>query len=237
MRVTKALAALVHGVRAPSRIQEVTTEAAMAVFAIAVFLVAFANTWSAITEQGNQALVAESAKLLPAATMPLPGGSSVPAVDLSLPQRQFTQILGGALQKTIVPYVVMALAAMIFLRFAANAQVGYLQCLAAISATALIDVIGIVISTLMHLGFETTRAGLHAGVFIDPISHPMWFLWLQSFSIATLWQFVASCIGLVTWSGLHWRYGVVVGGVVWIVTRLVLGGFALMAWIVSLGAK
>ena len=235
MRVTKALAALVHGVRAPSRIQEVTTEAAMAVFAIAVFLVAFANTWSAIIEQGNPALVAESARLLPTAT--LPGGSSVPNVDLSLPQRQFTQVLGGALQKTIVPYVVMALAAMIFLRFAANAQVGFLQCLAAVSATALIDVLGIVVSTGMHLGFETTRAGLHAGVFLDPIRHPMWFLWLQSFSVATLWQFLAACIGLVTWTGLHWRYGVVIGGVVWITTRVILGGFALLAWIVSLGAK
>ena len=235
MRVVKAFSALINGVRAPQRIQEVTTEAAMAVFAIAVFLVAFANTWSAITEQGSPALVAESARLLPASTMS--GGASAPAVDLTLPQRQFTQVLGGALQKTIIPYVVMALVAMIFLRFAANAQVGFLQCLAAISATALIDVIGIVVSTGMHVGFETTRAGLHAGVFVDPIAHPMWFLWLQSFSVATLWQFVAACIGLVTWTGLHWRYGVVIGAVVWVTTRVVLGGFALLAWIVSLGAK
>lgn len=235
MRVVKAFHALLNGVRAPQRIQEVTKEAAMAVFAIAVFLVAFANTWSAMTEQANPALVAESARLLPTAT--LPGGTSVPNVDLSLPQRQFTQVLGGALQKTIIPYVAMSLVAMMFLRFAANAQVSFLQCLAAISATALIDVIGIVVSTAMHLGFETTRAGLHVGVFIDPISHPMWFLWLQSFSLATLWQFVAACIGLVTWTGLHWRYGVVVGGIVWVTTRLILGGFAILAWIVSLGAK
>lgn len=231
MRVVKALKALIDGVIAPQRIQNVTIEAAMAVFAMAVFLVAMANTWSAITEQANPALVAESARLLPSAE-----ATKDAAIDLSLPQRQFTQVLGGALQKTIVPYVAMALVAMFVLRFSANAQIGFLQTLAAVSATALIDVLGIVVSTLLHLGFETTRSGLHAGVFLDPVSHPMWFLWLQSFSLFTLWQIMAACVGLITWAGLHWRYGIVTGGIVWLVTRLVLGGFALMAWVVSLGA-
>ena len=232
MRVVKAFKALLDGVVAPQRIQNVTIEAAMAVFAIAVFVVAITTVWSVDLQQGNKQLAAESARLISSTSAQR--GSSAPQVDLSLPQRVFTQALGEALQKTIIPYVALAALAMILFRFTTNVQTRYLQSLAAVSATALIDVIGIIVATFMHLAFETTRAGFHAGVFIDPQVHPMWFVWLQTFSVASLWQLIAASVGLATWNRLNWRYGIVVGIILWVASRLVLGGFTIMDWIVVL---
>ncbi|MBM4177895.1 MAG: hypothetical protein FJ211_00995 [Ignavibacteria bacterium] len=232
MRVVKAFAALRDGVVAPQRIENVTIEAAMAVFAIAVFLVAITTVWSVDLQQGNSQLAAESARLISSTTTQRV--TEVPQVDLSLPQRVFTQALGEALQKTIIPYVALAALAMTLFRFTTNVKVRYLESLAAISATALIDVFGIIVATMVHLMLGTMRAGFHAGVFVDPQIHPMWFVWLQTFSVASLWQLMAACVGLASWNSLNWRYGIVVGAILWLVSRLILGGFSLMDWIVVL---
>lgn len=231
MRVTKAIIAILHGVYAPSRIREVTKDAAMAVFAIAVVVVSLTSTWAALNEQNDPILAAEAATLLPTPTQAKQAPKNV---DLSAPKRQFTVALGGALQKTIIPSVSAALMFMIVGRFLTNQNIGYLQSLAAFSATALIEVLGIVISYLIHVAFHTIRFGLHAGVFVDPHTHPMWFVWLQNLDVFSLWQFIAAGVGIVVWNDLHWKYGIIVGGTVWFVSRLILGSFSLMAWFSAL---
>lgn len=234
MRVTKAIWALLHGVYAPRRIQEVTKEAAMAVFAIAVVIVSLSSAWAALVEQDDSVLMAEATNILPAAAL---GKYPNNQVDLSAPKRQFTVALGGALQKTIIPYVSAALMFMLFCRFLTNGNIGYLQSLAAFSATALIDVVGTLMLLAFHLGFHTIRSGLHIGVFVDPHTHPFWFIWLQNLDIFSLWQFLAAGIGAMVWAGMHWKYGIVVGCTVWGVSRLILASFSIMAWLSSLMGK
>lgn len=231
MRITKAILAILHGVYAPSRIREVTKDAAMAVFAIAVVVISLTSTLVALDEQNDPILSAEAASLLPTAAKEQ---NPTKVVDLSAPKRQFTVALGGALQKTIIPDVAAAFMFMIIGRFLTNGNIGYLQSLAAFSATALIEVLGILVSYLFHRAFHTIHFGLHAGVFIDIHTHPLWFVWLQNLDVFSLWQFLAAGIGIVVWNDLHWKYGIVVGGTVWFVSRLVLGSFSLMAWFSAL---
>jgi hypothetical protein len=62
----------------------------------------------------------------------------------------------------------------------------------------------------------------------------MLFTWLQLISLESVWRYLAIAVALVNWQELHWRYGIVVGLVVWGVTRAIFGLMALVGWIVGL---
>jgi hypothetical protein len=123
---------------------------------------------------------------------------------------------------------------LVLMRFMTDAPVTYGMAITSVSATALIQVIDLLMSTGAHMVFGTLRAGLHAGVTMDPASSPMLFTWLQQISLPSLWQYLAASVALATWGGLHARFGIVVGLVVWVISRLVHGGFTLVGWILSL---
>ncbi|MCX6141097.1 MAG: hypothetical protein NTX15_09760 [Candidatus Kapabacteria bacterium] len=232
MRIIAAGKALWHGVRAPWRVQEATSQAATAIFAVAVLLIVAVSTWCAILENGDPALVAES-RTLSQLTEMLPVAKDA-QLDLSTPQRQFTGALGGALMVTIGTTAALAGFFLIAMRFMTNAPVTYSMAIVAVSSSAIIQGLDLLVSVAGHIYFHSARAGLHAGLFVSPIDAPMLFTWLQRISLFSLWQYIAIAIALSTWGGLHRRYGIVVGAVVWFITRLILGAFTLVSWVVSL---
>lgn len=233
MRVFTVARTMWNALRSPEQIKDATTEVATAMFAVAVLLLSAASTVAALVEEGNPALVAQSNALTYSAGK-APSGEA--GVDLSLPQRQITGVLGGALLVTIVSSIALAGVFWVLVRFMTDAPVTYGMALTTVSATALIGVIDISVAALLHSVTSTLRAGLHLGAFVDPVEHPAMFSWLQRCSIGSLWQYLVIGIGLSTWGGLHRRFGIVTGAIVWLVVGLVMGGIALVTWVVNLAA-
>lgn len=232
MRIIAAGKALWHGVRAPWRVQEATSQAATATFAVAVLLIVVVSTWCAMLENSDPALVAESRALSHLTDM-TPGAENV-ELDLSTPGRQFTGALGGALMVTIGTTAALAGFFLLAMRFMTNAPVTYGMAIVAVSSSALIQCLDLLVSVAGHLFFHSARMGFHAGLLVSPVDAPMLFTWLQRISLFSVWQYLAIAIALATWGGLHRRYGLVVGAVVWLLTRLILGALTLVSWVVSL---
>lgn len=231
MRIISASKALWHFLVAPWRVQEATPQTAMASFAIAVLLIAMTSTWCAMLENGDVSLAVESRILTQnAAVAPVKDAQ----LDLSSPQRQFTGALGGALMVTIVSIAALAGLFLIMTRFMTDAPVTYSMAMVSVASSALLQCADLALTTTSHLTFHTARAGLHAGIFISPLEAPVLFTWLQRISLVSVWQYIAIAIALTTWGGLHRRFGVVVGLVVWIITMLVFGALTLVNWVVSL---
>lgn len=232
MRIVHAWRVLWFALVAPTRIPKFTSEAVMATFAVAVLIVSLVSASAALYEESNPALNVETASLIPQA---LTWESSVEGndIDLSPSSRRFTASFGGALMVTIISSLALAGLFMFLTRFLTDAPVGFMLCLAGVSASGLIQVVDVASSTAIHSMFDTIQAGLNAGVFVSPTEKPLLFSWLQRFSIGSLWQYIVIAIAIVSWGGLHARFGIVVGAIVWILTRLLLGGFALVGWIVS----
>jgi hypothetical protein len=231
MRITAAMRSIWFGLVDPRRIRQTPTEAAAAVFAVAVLAVSVTGTLCTLWEQSIPSLVLDSAILsqqAPAAT------GSAEGVDLSLPQRQFTGALGGTLIITIVSYAALAGVFMILVRFLTNSVVSYSKAIIATSSLALVSILDSFIATGLHVATGSIQIGLHAGVGLPPSESPMLFTWLQLISLESVWRYLAIAVALVNWQELHWRYGIVVGLVVWGVTRAIFGLMALVGWIVGL---
>lgn len=230
MRIVAAGRALWNGIVAPTRVQDATTQTAAAIFAVAVLLVGAMSTWSALTEGSDPRLVEESRVLSQSRLM---APASKGDVDLALPQRHFTAALGGALMVTIFTIAGLAGLFLFLMRFLTNAPATYSQAIVAVSATGLIICLDLFVTTIVHVLFHTSQAGLHAGVFVSPLDSPMVFTWLQLCSVFSLWQYLAIAVALSAWNGLHRNYGYVIGTLVWFITRLILGGLTFVGWIVS----
>lgn len=231
MRITAAMRSIWFGLVDPRRIRQTPTEAAAAVFAVAVLAVSLVGTLCTLWEQGSASLVRESAILsqqTPAAT------GAAEGIDLSLPQRQFTGALGGTLIITIVSYAALAGVFMILVRFLTDCAVSYSKAIIATSSLALVSMLDSFIATALHVVTGTIKIGVHAGVWLQPSESPMLFTWLQLISLESVWRYLAIAVALITWENLHWRYGIVVGLVVWGVTRAIFGLMALVGWIVGL---
>ena len=75
MRLIAAGKAIWHGAVLPQRVQEATTQAATATFAVAVLLVVVVSVWSAMIENGDATLAVES-QLLTQTTAVLPADTT-----------------------------------------------------------------------------------------------------------------------------------------------------------------
>ncbi|MFZ9870593.1 MAG: hypothetical protein ACO3E0_05510, partial [Candidatus Kapaibacteriota bacterium] len=128
-------------------------------------------------------------------------------------------------------YAAMAGLLWLLMRFLTNERVGYAMALGAVSATAGIEVVQTSLTTGLHLLTGSVRYGLHLGVVVSPAEHPYLFLWLQRLDVLTAWQYIAAAMVLSVWSGVHYRYGIVVGGLVFAVVQAVFGLLSLISWL------
>ena len=232
MQTLTAFRALLQGIRDPRTVKRPTATTAVAIFAAAVMALTLASTITVYVEHSNAALRAETEQLDALGPQQLGEGASV---DTDAANHQFTAVLGGALIRSVVTMAAMALMFFALTRFLTNAAVPYSRAIGAVSATAGIEVLRSLISILPHMLFETSRAGIHLGVFIPPLDHPYLFLWLQRVDLFNVWHYVAAAMVLVTWSDLHYRYGWIVGIVVFLVVQILMGGLTLVAWILAQG--
>lgn len=144
-------------------------------------------------------------------------------VDMSTPGRAFTAILGGALIKTMAPLAALAAIFLVAARFMMNATISFGQTIRIVAATTSILDLEIVINTVLHLLVKTGRAGLHAGVFVDPAQHNFLFFFLQNLSPIMAWRFIVIAMAIAQTAQMHRRFGYVVGPVVWLVVLAALG--------------
>jgi hypothetical protein len=228
-----AIRAVWLGLVAPSRVDLADAPSSIAVFAMAVLVLTVANTASTYIETSNSQLRTEAVMGSPSVANP-PAQSG--QIDLTTPQRVFTANLGLALITTIVSLVLVALMLMFLHRFLTNQQSLFSTALAAVSATALIDLVRVLAYAVLHNSTGTMRWGLHAGVFVTPAQAPFLFAFLKRLDVVTWWQYVVMAMVLARNTGLHHRYGLVVGSVVFLAMLIAVGGFALVGWIVQLSA-
>lgn len=226
MQTTAALRALWQGLRDPRSVVLVSATTAVAIFAAAVLVVTLADTAAMFAETSSVALKTEAEAL----TIVVPGTESEDAVEMT-PGRRFTAAFGGALVLSTVSYAVLAGLLWLMMRFLTNERVGYAMALGAVSATAGVEALQTLLSTGIHLLTGSVRFGMHAGMVVSPAEYPHLFLWLQRLDVITFWQYVAAAMVLSVWSGLHYRYGVVVGGVVFVIVQAVMGVLSLMSWL------
>jgi len=231
MKFIAAFRALIDGITNPERVQRATVETALAVFAVAVMLLTATDIIATNYESADAQLIAESQAMVGPGSLLKQEGS----FELSGVGRQFTAILGGSLIRNIVSLVILSALTLGVARFLTDKVYGTSMVLACVSAASGIEVIRGLVNSTFHVAFHTSRAGLHAGVFVDPISHPYWFWWLQRLDIFSIWFYLAFSIALTTWGGLHRKFGLVLGGVVFAMVQVLFGAFTVLAWIMGRG--
>ena len=232
MQTLTAFRALWWGIRDPRTIEQPIASTAVAIFAAAVMVLTLSATITVYIEHGNASLRAETEQLDVLGPQQMQEGA---AVDTDTANRQFTAVLGGALIRSVVSVAALALVFFALTRFLTDVPVPYSRALAAVSATAGIEALRSLVSLVPHLLFESSRAGLHAGVFVAPLDHPFLFVWLQRVDLFNVWHYVAAAMALATWSNLHYRYGWIIGAVVFVVVQILMGGLTLVAWILAQG--
>lgn len=231
MQTLRAFSALWWGLRDPRRLPVPDTTTAVAIFAAAVMMLSAVWTLTVYVERSSVILQAESAAITAAGPKDLTPAAS----DQASPQREFTAVLGGALMRSVVTQAAMAAMVWLLFRFLTNASVGFAASLAAVCATASIEAVRALAMAPLHVAAGSVRFGLSAGIFVAPADHPHLFLWLQRLDLLSLWHYVAACMALAVWQGLHHRYGWVVGGVTFVVVQILMGAASLVAWVLQQG--
>lgn len=227
MQTLAAFRALWQGLRDPRMVPTVTASTAVAIFAAAVLLMTLADTTAVYVEGGTPSLAQESAALSGRLQ-----STAAPATTVKgVPQREFTAALGGALMISTVSIAALAGMLWMFMRFLTNERVAYWEALGGVSATAGIDVLQTLVITPLHVLTGTIRYGFHAGVVVDPTTHPHLFLWLQRLDLFSVWHYLAAGMVVATWRSLHYRYGLVIGAVVFVVVQAAMGLLSLVSWL------
>jgi len=214
---------------APRRIIETRTTPVTAFFAVAVFVSTIISVGASYVEDGQPTLRAENSAFERMSTSKEepPSNTDAAPVDLTPPARTFTAILGGALIKSIMPIVVLAAVFFSLVRFMTNAPLTYGSAISIVSVSTSIMSAELILNTALHVLVGTTRAGIHAGVVVDPGTHPFLFMFLQNVAPIELWRYIVIASVMAQTNGLHWRYGVILGPIVWIVVILAMGLLAL----------
>lgn len=240
VRSLQAARSLWFAIAAPWRLKESTVGTAAASFALAVLLAAFAASGMQIWENSQPDLVRES-KQFAKVSGTLASEASAPAPDavpLDTPARQFTALLGTNLLIFVIGIGVSAAVFMLFARFLTNEDYSFRMALLCVSAGTSIAILGTVTASAIHVATHSMRYGINLGMAVDPLSSPFLFLWLQRIDAFTLWQAVATGVGLTTWVGLDRKYGYVVGAAVWITVLLTFYGItSIVLWILAQGLK
>ena len=172
MIIQRAFTALWQGIVSPEEVPKAGSETALALFALAVFLLAGISTISAYVEDGSPTLKAETEVLSQyGMAPPAPEGEQVEVV--TTPGQVFISVFGGALMMSLGKIGVLAGVMMVLGRFMTNAQTSYKIALASVSSTALIDVLKGAVTIPLHLTTDTVRAGFSRGRVRKPNGSPL----------------------------------------------------------------
>lgn len=226
MQFLDVLRAMVLAVRAPWRLAAYADRRAATFFAVAVLAVTSVKVVASVYTRADPWLQAESELLTPA-----PKGDG--QVDLSQPKRQFTAYLGGAVFTTIVSTLALAGLMMVVGRFLTDKPYSFGHAVIIVSSASSIAILGTIIETSLQLATHSMRWGPHLGIIVEPGSSPYMFAALQRVDAFALWEYLVVGMGLVRCYGLHHRYGLVVGLVVWLTTVLAFGAATSVASLIA----
>lgn len=232
MRISKAFDALKNGLIAPEKVYESSIETALAIFALAVFVLATVATFSAYVEDGSADLRAEAMVLSEYGMAPSSGEEGADPV-VSTATKTFITVFGGAIMMSLGKIGVLAWVFMVLGRFMTDAVISFRIALASVGATALIDLLQGLFLVPLHLALGTVRWGLHLGSLVAPTEAPFLFTWLQRIDLFSIWQYLAIGVIMAVWSGLHKKFGLVVGSVVYVVVQLLFAAVTLLSWFTS----
>lgn len=150
--------------------------------------------------------------------------------------QEFTAALGNGVIQTVIRNLTLAGLLMVLMRFLANAAVTYTAAVIAVAGCASIAMLGTMVNTVISIALVNANAVLGPNVLIDSATHDILSMWLTKADAFVVWEYAAACIALASYSGLHRRYGMVVGIVAWIVVMCFTGAASLVVWITN-GAR
>lgn len=237
MVLVSSFRALVTGLLAPWKSQPISGQTIVSVFAISILLVTTAQLVLQGWEGASAQLVAQANQMrFPVDTSQL-SGKDAQGLNLNMPQRVFTAQLGITLMQSILQAVILAGLVFVVIRFLTNTALSYAQSISAVASTALIEVVRALLYAGVHVGTGTMRWGVHAGIFTDPVSSPLLFAWLAKIDIITAWQYIAVSMIACRSVSLHYRFGIVTGIVVFVISIILFGGMALVGWFSQLSIQ
>lgn len=229
MLIAASLRTLWLGLRFPSTATVASGRAALSVFAAAIMIVAATQTTVSYIEAGNEQLSSE-ARTSEIVQQLRSKNSTNGGAEVTAPPNSFTAQLGTVLITTVIGMALLAAVLMVLTRFLTNQPVTYPLALAAVSASQLIEVARLLLYLPLHLLGGSVRYGMHAGVFVSPEQHPFLFSWLVKIDPILWWQYVVMAISISVSANLHYKYGFVVGSVVYACMLATVGGIALVAF-------
>ena len=231
MRVIVALKTLWGALRHPTVTSIQNSSVAVAIVAAAVILLSSAYTVTALLESSNPDIARQSMQSSVVEQLRLHDTQSNVENASTTAGRAFTAQLGVSLITTIVGLALVALLLMLLTPFLTDQPVSYVVAMAAVSSSALIEMARLALYLPLHLLTGSMQWGFHAGAFVSIVDHPFLFTWLAKIDPIVWWQYVVMAMVLSNSIGLHYRYGLVIGTIVYLVMVAGIGSLALLAFV------
>lgn len=231
MRVFVALKTLWGALLHPTVTSIQNNSVAVAIVAAAVILLSSTYTVTALLESSNPDIAHQSKQSSVVEQLRLHDMQSSAGNVNTTAGRAFTAQLGVSLITTIVGLAIVALLLMLLTPFLTDQPVSYVVAMAAASSSVLIEMTRLLLYLPLHVLSGSMQWGLNAGAFVPIVDHPFLFTWLAKIDPFIWWQYVVMAMVLSNSIGLHYRYGLVIGTVVYLVMIAGIGSFALLAFI------
>ncbi len=233
MLLGQSLRIVLLGLISPSRVVIGSTRTALSVFALSVVLIVTSSLVAAYIEPAPVVMASRNAGNDAVSHTNAVGTDKDIEIDLSSPQRVFTMRLGVSIVRVMISTVLIVGLLQGMLRFLTDIPFTFTIALGAVSATSLLEVLRTVTYAVVHWLTDSVRWGLHLGVVVDPAQQPILHAWLQHLDPLIWWQYVAMAIIACVQQQLHPRYGLVIGTAVFAVAIIIIGGIALVGWLMQ----
>lgn len=231
MRIVFAIQTLWGALRYPTSTSIPNSGIAVSIFALSILLLTAVQTFTTSFEAQNRAIAAESEQSSIIELLRKQDTSTTAPIQTETPQRAFTAQLGVVLITTIIGFALAAGLFTLLTPFLTNQPVNYVVAVGACSATVLIELFRLLLYFLIHMATGSVQYGIHAGAFVSVVDHPFLFTWLTKIDPFVWWQYVVMGMVLSNSIGLHFRYGYVIGTIVYGVLLAAIGSLALFAFI------
>lgn len=230
MRAASAFQTLWMALVAPSKAVLASSRDCVATMAAAVIVLVTVQTVVSYAEATSPQLASEAERSA-LVNQIRAGDSSQESVEIVNSERSFTAQLGTVMITTIAGLGIAGLVLMLVGRFLTNEDISFTLAIGAVASSALIDVARLVLYLPLHLLGGSVRWGIHLGAFVSPEQHPFLFSWLAKVDPLLWWQYVVMAIVMSVNVKLHYRYGIVIGTVVYLLLLSAVGGFAFVGYL------
>lgn len=220
MRVVTILRAMIDAIMAPKLTVRVCGIRTLSTLSTAVLLTVAVTTTFAYLEASHPGLHSEG-EMMTQLLAP-DNGEALPAIA-DRQGLQLTSVLGFGIMQTLIGIVLLSLLIKGLAHFLTNSTATFGCVLSIVSVTLSITILTTIMNGSLHLLTGSLRWGIHMGIFVSPAEQPLLFGALQRIGLDMIWRCFAAAIGVTSYSGLHHRFGFVVGTIACVVVLTFFG--------------